>query len=375
MVLGAVPPDSPWIGDQAPATVIRAGRLHHQSCAFEHTRLTGGSRLDLLPNLSSGPPSLLADAVASVLRAGASEVDLVLWRAAGNPRPDLLHPAITEQLPSFLADHRGAILLFPDLKLAPAAQSQRLLVLIARQIAESCQIVCLDAPDERPEALVAALTGADLALCRWRGDPDAMLGHAWRSAAAVIAGLLSTDRGQARSLTHRRAPLRPPRAGALDRKAQLNPYRRGDFEEPSPGETDGLVDLLIDPVDNVGVVRSEHSLRRPRGEWPLPALLTVKQVHRRVAEAADRFVFRSVTTQEALNLTSGLHIALRPFMERGLLVGERGVGSPHIEGAVLRDSTAPGLGATISGYLRPWMQRVSMRVMVREGEKPSLVEA
>jgi hypothetical protein len=62
-------------------------------------------------------------------------------------------------------------------------------------------------------------------------------------------------------------------------------------------------------------------------------------------------------------------------MERGLLVGERGVGSPHIEGAVLRDSTAPGLGATISGYLRPWMQRVSMRVMVREGEKPSLVEA
>jgi hypothetical protein len=101
----------------------------------------------------------------------------------------------------------------------------------------------------------------------------------------------------------------------------------------------------------------------------------VKQVHRRVAEAADHFVFRPVTQQEAVNLMSGLHLALRPFQERGLLVGAGGVGAPQIEGVVIRDPGTPGLGATITGYLRPWMQRIDMRVMVRSGEKPALVEA
>ena len=375
LVVGAVPAHSPWVGDRAPAAVVRAGRLQHQACAFEHLRLSGSSRLDLLPTLQADAPSLVSDAVATVLRAGSAEVDLVLWRAAGSAQADLLHPAITEQLPSFLGDQRGAILLFPDLKRASAAAIHRLVALLAQQLAESCQLACIDAPDREADRLVSRLTGADIALVRWRGDDDALIGHQWRSAAAVVGGLLGTDHGQGRSLTHRRAPLRPPRAGALDRRAALTPHRRIDHPPVAPLEDEGLVDLLIDPVDNVAVVQAEPSLRRPRGDWPLPALLTVKQVHRRVAEAADRFVFRTVTTQEALNLTSGLHIALRPFLERGLLVGERGVGAPQIEGAVLRDPSAPGLGATITGYLRPWMQKVSMRVMVRAGEKPTLLEA
>jgi hypothetical protein len=81
---------------------------------------------------------------------------------------------------------------------------------------------------------VSALTGADIALVRWRGDDDALLGHQWRSAAAVVGGLLSTDHGQGRSLTHRRAPLRPPRAGQLDRRAQLSPHRRQDEAPAAP---------------------------------------------------------------------------------------------------------------------------------------------
>ncbi len=374
VVIGAVPEAAPWVGDTSPAAVVRSGRLHSQSCAFEHLRLGATSPLTGVPDLSQAEqPSLLSDTVSTTLRAGAPSVELVLWRANGAVRGDLLHPAIVEQLPSFLADQRGALLVFPDFKRLPARSTHQLIVNLAQTLAESCQIACLDAPAQDADRLVTSLSGADIAMCRWTGEDDALAGHDWRSAAAVVAGLLGADRGRGRSLTHRRAPLRPPRRARLDRRAELEPFRR----EPQDAvdENSGMVDLFIDPVDNVGVVRTEPSLRRPRGDWPLPALFTVKQVHKRVAEAADLFVFRTVTTQEALNLSNGLHIALRPFLEQGLLVGDRGVGAPQIEAAVIRDPAAPGLGATITGYLRPWMQRVSMRVMVRTGEKPSLVEA
>ena len=65
---------------------------------------------------------------------------------------------------------------------------------------------------------------------------------------------------------------------------------------------------------------------------------------------------------------------MRPFVQQGLLVGPGRVGAPEVETAVVRDPNAPGLAATVSGYLRPWMLRVSLQVRVANGGRPSVVE-
>jgi len=374
-VVGIVPSEAPWYSERLPSCVVRDMRNRTADVSLEHLRLTPAHAVGLLPSLSSpGGPSMIADAVHTALRAGAPWVDVLLLRAVHAARHDFTQSAIREQLLAYLPELWGAVLCFPDLRAAPAAATLDLVRMLRPHWGDLFLVACLDAPtDGGADPVVRAATGADAAVCAWTGDPDALELHSWRSPAAVVAGLLSADLASpGRSLARRPVRLPPPRQGVTDRSRMLTPHVRVPAPEEMP--EDPVVHVEIDGIENVAIVRSEPSLRRPLGAWPLPAVYTAKHVRRVLREAADRFVFRPVTEQEAIALSGAMSLALRPFIEKGLLVGANGKGAPSIEPAVVRDPSFPGLAVTVTAYLRPWMHRVALQVRVRASDRPTVVE-
>lgn len=376
-MLAIVPDTSPWYADALPQWVVRDVRNRDDACAFEHLRLSETSNLDALPGLDGPWRSRIRDSVTTTLLAGAQSVDLLLLRAAGAGPTDFTHPSLREQLLPYVSMLPGGLLCFPDLGLGGARDTWRLARMLAPALAENHLIGLLDTPaDLPPEQMAEALLGTDTALCGWNPRAAKMPGHVWRSAAAVVAGRMSADVSTiGRSLCRRTIPLRAPQSGPPDRWSLLRPFERVPLSpEVRPAES-LWVQVDIDDVTNAAVIRTEPALRMPVGVWTLPAMQATKAIRRAVAEAAGRHLFRPVTEQEAYALAGGLSAAMRPFIERGVLTGRGGNGVPEVEAAPIRDPEAPGLVAVITGYLRPWMHVVNLRVNVRHGQSASVKEA
>jgi hypothetical protein len=378
VMLAIVPGDSPWFADVLPQWVVRDVRNRNEdACAFEHLRLTESSNLDALPGLDGAWRSRIRDSVTSALLAGASSVDLLLFRAAGAGPTDFAHPALREQLLPYISLLPGGLLCFPDLGMGGSRDTWRAARMLAPVLADNHMIGLLDAPaDLSPEQMAEALLGTDTALCGWSDRARGMPGHTWRSAAAVVAGRMSADTAQiGRSLCRRTIPLRAPQSGPVDRWSRLRPFERA----PSPlnvrAEDAMWVQVDIDEMTNAAVIRTEPALRMPVGVWTLPAMQATKAIRRAVADAAGRHLFRPVTEHEAYALAGGISSAMRPFIERGVLTGRGGVGVPEVAAAPVRNAEAPGLMAVVTGYLRPWMHVVNLRVSVRHGQAASVKEA
>lgn len=373
-VVAVVPTGSPWLGDVLPGNVVRATRSRTGEVGIEHLRFTAATPLAHLPNLSSKWPSKVADAVGTMLRVGATSVDVLLFRGEDLGPGELVRAPVRDQVLAYLPELWGAVLCTPDLALLHPRTTVEFHRSIAPLARDLFLVSCVDVPTGTDPGLLAeSLLGADAAVCAWDGTPEALAAHGWRSAAALVAGLLSADLADpGRSLLRRRLPLLPPRRATVDRRPALTPRVRRDVE--AAPSSDLVLRVEVDDVENVALVRTEPALRRPAGGWPLPALYCAKLVRRQVYEAADHFVFRPVTETEAIALGGAVSLALTPLAQRGLLVGPNGRGAPTIETMVVRDPRAPGLGVSIAGYLRPWMLQVSLQVQVQNGARADVQE-
>lgn len=346
----------------------------------------------VLPGLDGVDPSLARDATQLAFFAGAPRVHVALIWAPGVPPAGLGDPSVLESCRPLLAELPGATLLFPDLSLdldLPADAhalgeradrlARRLRALVGPCAADwtrQYQIALLDLPPTLQPAVsgpLSALLGADAALCAWSGAEEQIAAHGWRSAGAFAAGLMAARAEQlGSSCVGWRATMPPGRYVPRSRASQLQLHPQA--RPASPPDLPLLTVRLSGQGDDgaTATIHSEPTLRRPLGAWPLPALREVKDIHRRLIEAATRFVFEAVDEEVAMALAVSLRRSVRAQVEAGLLVGPSGVGAPEIRGGTLTDPAAPGLVAVIHAQLRPWAQRVSVRVSVRQDAQPVL---
>lgn len=349
----------------------------------------------ILPGLEGAEPSLLRDAVQLAFVAGAPQVHVVLVWAPGVSPLGLCEPSVLEAGRPLLADLHGATLLFPDLSLdldaSPSSldsmQTEVLSGRLARRfraLIGACaadwtrdyQTALLDLPPALHSMAggpLSALLGSDVAFCAWSGSEALIAAHGWRSAAAFAAGLMAARAEQpGSSCVGWRATLPPGRYVPRSRVGQLQVHPRAHTQDAP--ELPLLAVRLSGQGDEhaTATIQSEPTLRRPLGAWPLPALREVKDIHRRLVEAASRFVFEAVDEEVAMALAVSLRRSVRAQIEAGLLVGPAGAGAPDIRGGTLTDPAAPGLVAVIHAQLRPWAQRVSVRVSVRQDAQPVL---
>jgi len=385
-VVGIVGGDSPWLADAVPDAIVRDTRYRTADGAVEHVRLRSRHDLRVLPCLTSPVPSRLRDAVILGLTAGAPEVDVLVARNGGCQPWELHKPSISELLDPFLDELPGAIVVFPDvggpIATGPGTEiahwERRTRILESAQsitpgLAQRYQVGLLDTFDLEPEVqqdLLRGLVGSDIALCGWSGDNHRLRAHAWRSAASVVGGMIASDGDEVGiALAGRSAALPAGRAISRSRHASLSLDERRPI---SAVEDDNTVRLQIHRQRDQVQVLGEPTFRQPVGEWSLAALRAVKIVHRQLVRAADKFVFRNATDTQASALAGALQRALRPYTNRGLLVGARGEGAPEIRGGVDAVPGEPGLHAIVTAMLRPWSQKVVVRVAVRPGHRPLL---
>ncbi|MFH1466866.1 MAG: hypothetical protein ABIO70_20955 [Pseudomonadota bacterium] len=385
-VVGLCASDAPWLSDLYPRALVRETRFRTRSCAVEQVRLRSRDALQGLPGLDGPTPSRVRDAVRLALSSGAEELDVVLARVNGARPWELDHEDVAEILGPALADQLGALLVYPDLGgpvsvapgegAAPWERLRRMLDAVRRFSpgwTQHYQVALIDPPAwwelDRP-ALLHGLLGVDAGLCCWRGGEASLAAHAWRSASAVVAGMLAGDEGTVGApLDGRSVALPPGRVGARDRRHELDLAGAATGSDPDPG---AWVALRLHAVRAVARVEGEPCFRRPVGVWNLPALRAVKTIHMRVVQAADAFTFRPATSSEAMSLANAVAEALHPFVGRGLLVGPHGMGNPEIGSGVVGQPPEPSLQATIAAQLRPWSQAVRVRVTVQPGTQPFL---
>ena len=385
-VIGVCSGDFPWLADSVPEAVVRDTRYRTADGAVEHVRLRSRHDLRVLPSLSSPTPSRLRDAVTLGLTAGAPEVDVLLARNGTSEPWEIHKPSVTELLEPFLSELPGAIVVYPDLggpvptgpgtEIAPWERRTRFLEsvrAIAPGLVQRYQLALLDTFELEPTIqrdLLRGLVGSDVALCGWSGEEQRLRAHGWRSAAAVVGGLMAADGDEVgTALAGRSAALPPGRAISRSREHVLS------LDGPPQNalqEDDNTVRLQIHRQRDVVQLAGEPTFRQPVGEWSLAALRAVKIVHRQLVRAADAFVFRNATDTQAAALAGALKRAVRPYSNRGLLVGERGEGAPKIRGGVDAHPGEPGLHAIVTAQLRPWSQKVVVRVAVRPGHRPEL---
>ena len=347
-----------------------------------HLQLRAPDRAGLLPGLEGRAPSLLRDTVEVALRAGAPAVELVLvWpgRGAAPWSATALGAAasLLEQLP-------GALLLLPDLLGGAERQDisglderiDTLLSTLGPLWARHYQVLALDLPARWPasraDALLRRIAGADVAVCVWEGEAPALARQGWRSAAAVVAGVIAARApGRGLSVQGVSAALPAARYSAEDRVALLSPAA---VPVPRLPPELPLVRVLAQPTAAGWRARvlSEPTLRRPMGAWPLPALIEAKEIHRLLMATASRFVFESVDDEQAMALGLGLRRALRAQVHEGLLVGPSGVGPPEVRAFAHPNPAEPGLSAVVSAQLRPWAVQVNLRLAMRPNSPPTL---
>jgi len=185
----------------------------------------------------------------------------------------------------------------------------------------------------------------------------------------VVGGLLASDGDEVgRGLVGRTAVLPPGRAFARSREPDL-----ALEDGVSPLDVDDhVIRLRLHGRRENAQVMNEPTFRQPVGEWSVAALRAVKVVHRQLIRAAEAFVFRNATDTQAAALGGSLQRALRPYTNRGMLVGGNDGGPPRIKGGVDAIPGEPGLHAIVTAQLRPWSHKVVVRVAVRPGQQPRL---
>jgi hypothetical protein len=385
-IVGICPGEHPWLADLLPDAVVRDTRYRTEDGAIEHLRLRSRDDIKALPGLSGKSPSRVRDAVVLGLTAGAPEVDVILARCGDCNPWDLDRPKVGEMLGTFLDELHGAILAFPDVggpvPTGPGTEisswDRRTRTLAAvRQLAPGLihryQVGLIDSYDLDEDArldLLRSLVGTDFALCGWSGDPSRMRAHGWRSAAAAVGGLLASDGADVgRGLVGRSLALPAGRTLARGREHRLG---LSPPEPPMEDHDDHVVRLRLHRRREEAQILGEPTFRQPIGDWSVGALRAVKIVHRQLVRAADGYVFRNATDTQAAALAAALQRALRPFTNKGLIVGAGGEGPPSVRGGVDAIPGEPGLNATVTAQLRPWSQKVLVRVAVRPGHRPVL---
>lgn len=366
----------------ARALVLRSTVDPHGGIGVEVLRLTTSSQCSLLPGLAGAQPSGLRDAALGAFVAGLSELRVALIYARKLRPWDFERSDVIEALDALSTDFQGAAVLMPDFAGPPwvgvgeeegsAERWERAGRVAARYAplwTANFQVALLDAPSRpQSQAVLEPFLGADCVLCHFRGRPHRLRQLGWHSAAATLGGRLSRDDDPVRGTLGLRLPLGPRR------QVRAPIWGLGFDQEPdfSPDSVDALERLAVLRIDDDAddaLVLSEPSFRRPLGQWSLPALRTVKTLHRNILRAAESVLFRPVDAAHSLMLLTALNFVMRPFVDAGVLVGPSGAGAPDIDTDVVRDPMAPGLAGTIAAQLRPWCSEVRVRVELREGQE------
>ena len=389
-IVGISPPDAPWLGDLFPEARVKTSRMNLGGTeAVEQLRFSARSESGDLPHIASAYPSRIRDAFRLALNAGAPEVDLLLARARGVMPWDLDNREIADMMGPFLGEMPGAVLVYPDAG-GPWPNNQMGLVStwdrmvrlrdtirnFQERWTDHYQLGVMDmvqgSPSENRQILLG-IAGADVSLCHWTGTRDDMRSHGWRPACAALGGYLaSKGEDVTQGIVGQEIQLGTGRYFVRSRAVDLG-------QRPLP-PVDSVVSDTCVMLEMLGggqraEVMSAPTFRRPLGEWTISSVRTVKLIHQRLVQASDMFVFRPAQEMEASALGANIELALRPFYERGIVVGPDGSGAPVVNAGVVRSQTEPGLYADLMAQVRPWCQQVSVRVMVKMGDQPALTES
>ena len=387
VIVGVVPFDAPVISDLSPGSVIRRSTYNQRDPFVEQVRLTSLMQARLLPGIDSPHPSRLKDSVTTILELGCNEVDCILVRAPGVHCWDLANQSVVEVLLEFFTEIPGAMIAFPDAggpwprswsmdpeRRVNDGQSRNLIQCIRSYgpvFADNFQIGFMDMVQENPEDArhtLNSVQGYDITLCSWAGSADGMLAHGWRSSAAFLAGYINKRVDVVtQSLVGHEIPLVGGRKIVASRASLLG---ADQIDAVADGVSDNCAILSVDMSRQKIQILSEYTLRRPRYEWSIPVMRTVKAIHQSLRQAADMFVFRPVKQVEAIALEKTVEMVLNPFYERGILVGAEGSGRPSVSGEALPSHDQPMLSVNLSAMVRPWCQNISLKVMVKSGEEP-----
>ncbi|MBT3217474.1 MAG: hypothetical protein HN348_00140 [Proteobacteria bacterium] len=390
-VVGVGDINEPWLADLMPSSVIRLSRFEGQSLGGERIRISSRDGIPHLPGLGRRRgTSLLKDTVEMMLGCGAPHVDLAIVRAAGAQPWDFTLDEVPHLLDKYLADMLGTLLLFPDLRgpvpTFPGAvlpgqevleRTHKFVQVFGKHWAERYQTVLLDLPRGITGSplieLEDTLHGYDVGLCRWAGPKQGMLAHAWRSAAAVVGGVIAFDNGAVhRGLAGRTNPLPAGRRLPTSRRHLLT---IGDVNPEPVEHEERMVIVQLDSTNTSCQIIDDPSFRRPLGTWPISALRAVKAVHRVIQTTAANFVFEPTNPAQAVALATALQFSLLPFVNAGLVSGPGSIRRPKIQGGADPNPACPSLFADVKALLRPWNKGISIKVSLRPNEQPQLVES
>ncbi len=390
-IVGVVPYDAPIISDISPGSQIRRSAFNKGESFVEHVRLSSLAQTRLLPGIDHQFPSRLRDSVTAIMDLGCDEVDCILTRSPSLKPWELSNQVVLELTSEFFNEIPGAMIVFPDAggpwprswgqsnELLRIEQSRNLIDCIRMygpKFAENFQLGFMDfVPDSPSESLdvLNRIYGHDVSVCCWSGDRDGLYRHAWRCCAAFVAGYISKRVDVVtQSLVGHSIPLAGGRKIVANRARLLRP---DDTSLPSDRAMDSCVVLSIRKGGRSAQVLSEFTLRRPRYEWSIPVVRTVKAIHQSLRQAADMFVFRPVKQVEAVALEKTIEMVLNPFYERGILVGAEGSGRPTVVGEALPSHSEPMLSVNLSAMVRPWCQNINLKVMVKSGTEPLIENA
>ncbi len=387
-IVGIAPWDSPWLAHLYPNNVIRTSGAAQEGVRFavEHVRLSAASSASSLPGLDGKQPSLIRDAAMLAFAAGLSQVDIMLARATDMAPWDLDRPDVLDLLDPFLYHLPGAALAYPDLN-GPApigpGTGQSTLDRLKRTVkavnlhssrwTDRFQVGCIDlidAPKSELEPAMQRMIGLDAAMVRWRGHEGRLRRHAWRPGCALVAAVLGAAGDNiAVPLTGTTYDLPGGRRASDNRRRAL---RLHPAAIPTGPYDDFLVTLDLHRTRDQVTFASENSLRRPLGEWPLPALRTVKMVHQRIKTTSESLAFAHANQAHAMALKMSLQDALWPLYTRGILSGGPGGGPPNVEGGVDLTPGQPSLTANLTAQLIPWQRDVQVRVSLNPGSRPNI---
>jgi len=388
VVVGIVPYDAPIISELAPNTMIRQSHIREGQPYVEQVRLSSIVQARLLPSIDMKHPSRLRDALIGALSVGIDEIDFILARVPDVAPWAFDNQEVVEMLLPFFNEVPGSIIVFPDLGgpwprgrlMNSADDEQRRSLLLAAKIygpvfSENFQVAFFDLPQLPPrdlEQVFTSLRGSDLSVCAWTGSELNLRRHGWRSSALFTASYICKRLDMVtQSVVGHKIPLGAGRKIVYDRSSLLG---ADDNEEVPLIMEENCVLLNISGNGDHAEVLSEFTMRRPRYEWSIPTLRTVKAIHQSIRQAADMFVFRSVRKIEAVALETAVSMVLNPFYEMGILVGANGEGKPVVKGEALPDQSIPMLSVDLSAMLQPWCQNINLKIMVKSGMEPQIEE-
>jgi hypothetical protein len=387
-VLGISSPDEPLLAEMYPRCLVRDTRFREDDVIVEHVRLSSRDGVGALPGLTLERPSRIRDAVKLALFCGAPSVDVVLVRAADLMPWDLDRPEVVFSVDPFLSGMIGTSIVMPDIggpiSVGPGTEHDlddrvdrfvRTVHAHSSRWVERYQVAFLDVPavgGGLAHRVLQGASGTDAALCRWVGEPEEFLAHGWRSAGALVAGVVAARPNNLLSgLAGFKTPLADGRWSTSGRIRSLG--LADSWRAPIP-EDEYFVDVLPDSDARIAQIRAEPTMRSPAGSWSVASVRLAKLIHWRIMQAASRFVFEAADVGRAVALATAVKRAVEPYARAGVLVGPDGSGEPLIRGGVVRNPAAPGLRVEFGGVLLPWAQRVQVRVNLRPGGEPVIEE-